>query len=38
VKQSFLAAYISGNEKSSKEREKEVINAVKQVGQELIDA
>lgn len=38
MKQSLLAAYISGNKKPSKKREKEIINVVKQVGQELIEA
>lgn len=37
MKQSLLAAYISGNKKPSKEREKEIINVVKQIGQELIE-
>lgn len=38
IKQSLLAAYISGNKKPSKKREKEILDTVKQVGQELIDA
>ena len=37
MKQSLLAAYISGNKKPSKEREQEIINVVKQIGQELIE-
>lgn len=38
IKQSLLAAYISGNKKPSKKREKEILDTVKQIGQELIDA
>lgn len=35
MKQSLLAAYISGTKKPSKDREEEIINAVRKVGEEL---
>ena len=35
MKQSLLAAYISGTKKPSVEREKEIINTIRNIGQEL---
>ncbi|WP_436414731.1 DUF2442 domain-containing protein [Petrimonas sp.] len=35
MKQSLLAAYITGTKKPSKNREEEIINAVRKVGEEL---
>lgn len=36
IKQSLLAAYISGNKKPSKAREREIIDVVKKIGKELL--
>lgn len=38
MKQSLLAAYISGQKKPSKKREKEIIDTVRDIGNELISA
>jgi hypothetical protein len=35
MKQSLLAAYISGHKKPSKERENEILSVIKQIGKEL---
>ena len=37
MKQSLLAAYISGTKKPSPERESEIINTVRKIGKELIE-
>jgi hypothetical protein len=36
MKQSLLAAYICGDKKPSKEREKEIVHTVKKIGKELL--
>jgi len=36
MKQSLLAAYISGRKKPSTEREKEIMNTVREIGKELV--
>jgi hypothetical protein len=38
MKQSLMAAYINGTKKPSLQRENEIINTIKQIGKELIDA
>jgi hypothetical protein len=38
MKQSLMAAYINGTKKPSLQRKNEIINTIKQIGEELIDA